>query len=291
MQRSEFIFVVAACVALATTVAAGPGADPSQAFTVEGTVLAFTSGTGSGMPMITVDDLVLGPVDVALGPAWYLQVSGFSAEEGQSVELLVYQCSTCAARVVAAWIENLSNGTAADLRDEDGRPLWVNRQYQRSGSSRPGQGGGSGGSGDGEPTGGSGGGGGSGQPGGTGNGSGSGPDNGSGLDMSQVETVTGGVVSFSGHGGSSEPILVLDVDGTSHEIRVSPYQPIAAAGMLLEPDMILTVTFAPTTCDDEPHFVSISIIDDATGLLVQLRDPETGFPIAPGGGHSRPTWP
>ncbi len=66
---------------------------------------------------------------------------------------------------------------------------------------------------------------GGGQPGGSGNGTGSGPGNGSGLDMSQIDTVTGEVVDFTGHAGSGQPIVTLDVDGEVYEITVSPYHP------------------------------------------------------------------
>lgn len=301
MKRSTISLIVAGCVIVAATVAADPGADPNQAFEVSGIVLAVSGGSGSGMPMITVDDASLGQIDVALGPVWYLQASGFSAAEGDSVHLLAYECSTCAAPAVAAWVENLTNSTSVELRDDDGRPLWVKRQNQRGGSGRPGQGQGSGGGGNGEPGsgsgggngepgGGSGGGGGSGQPGGSGTGTGSGPNNGSGLDMSLVETVSGTVESMSGHAGAGEPVLALDVSGEILEITLSPYQPIAAAGLVIEPGILLTVTFAPTQCD-EPHLVAISIVDDATGVLIQLRDPETGFPMTNGGGHHRPNWP
>jgi hypothetical protein len=291
MKRSTLTFIAAACVVAASTVSAGPGADPSQAFEVSGIVLAVTGGSGSGMPMLVVDDASLGQVDVALGPVWFLQNSGFSAAEGDSVHLLAYECSTCAAAAVAAWVDNLTNGTSVDLRDDGGRPLWTKRQSQRGGSARPGRGGGSGGGGGAGTGGGSGAGGGSGEPGGSGTGTGSGPANGSGLDMSQVETVTGYVVSFTGHSGSGEPILALDVDGETVEITVSPYQPVAAAGLVIEPGVVLTVDFAPTLCDGEPHLVAISIVDVATGVTVQLRDPETGFPMTNGGGHHRPTWP
>lgn len=290
MKRLTISLIVAGCVIAAATVAAAPGADPNQAFEVSGIVLAVSSGSGSGMPMITVDDASLGQIDVALGPVWYLQASGFSAVEGDSVHLLAYECSTCAAPAVAAWVENLTNSTSVELRDDDGHPLWVKRQNQRAGSGRPGQGQGSGGGGNGDPGSGSGGGGGSGQPGGSGSGSGSGPNNGSGLDMSLAETVSGTVESMSGHAGAGEPVLALDVSGEILEITLSPYQPIAAAGLVIEPGILLTVTFAPTQCD-EPHLVAISIVDDATGVLIQLRDPETGFPMTNGGGHHRPNWP
>jgi len=295
MKRSTlFIALLSLLVAPSVVMAdngSGSGADPSQAFEVSGTVVAVTGGSGSGMPMLTVDDAAQGLVDVALGPIWFLQTAGFSAAVGDSVHLLAYPCPTCAVSAVAAWIDNLSTGTSIDLRDEDGRPLWTQRQYNRNGSGRPGQGSGSGNNNGGGQGGGSGGGGGSGEPGGSGNGTGSGPTNGSGLDMSQIETVTGEVVDFTGHAGAGQPVLTLDIDGETIEITVSPYQPIEAAGLMIEPGLILTVTFAPTECEEDPHNVAISVLDVATGVLIQLRDPETGFPMTSGGGHNRPNWP
>ncbi len=294
MKRSIILIASLALVAAASTVMAGggsgPGADPSQAFDVQGIVVAMTGGSGSGLPMLTVDDASLGVVDVALGPVWYLQAAEFSATAGDEVRLLAYACPTCAASAVAAWVDNLTTGVSIDLRDEDGRPLWTQRQYQRGGSGRAGQGNGSGGQGGGTG-GGSGGGSGNGQPGGSGNGTGSGPANGSGLEMSQIDTVTGEVVEFTGHAGSGQPIVTLDADGETYEITVSPYGPIEASGMDIEPGLILTIVFAPTQCEEDPHFVAISILDVATGVLVQLRDPETGFPMSNGGGHNRPNWP
>lgn len=293
MKRSLLVLALLSLIAVTSVAMAGngsgPGADPINSLSITGTVEAVSVGSGSGMPMITVnaDDPSVGIVDVALGPIWYLSAAGFSVAVEDSVELLAYACDTCAAPLVAAWVDNLSNLSSVDLRDDDGRPLWTQRQSQRNGSVRPGQGGGSGGQ-----SGGSGNDGGSGQPGGSGSGSGSGPGNGSGLDMSQVETVSGEVVDFTGHAGSGQPVLTLDADGVVIEITISPYQPILAAGLVLEPGIFLTVTFAPTECAEDPHNVTIAIVDDATGVLVQLRDPETGFPMTGGGsGHNRPNWP
>jgi len=312
MKRSNILIVALALAAAASIVMAGdgsgPGADPSQAFEVQGTVIAFTGGSGSGLPMLTVDDAALGLVDVALGPVWFLRAAEFSAVAGDEVRLLAFACPICAAPAVAVWVDNLTTGASIELRDDDGRPLWTQRQYQRAGSGRSGPGYGSGGQGGGPGggsgggtggagggsgggTGGAGGGSGNGQPGGSGNGSGNGPDNGSGLDMSQIDTVTGTVVDFTGHAGSGQPIVTLDVDGETLEITVSPYGPIEASGLVIEPGLILTIVYAPTECEEDPHFVTISVFDEATGLLVQLRDPETGFPMAPGGGHNRPNWP
>ena len=109
--------------------------------------------------------------------------------------------------------------------------------------------------------------------------------------MALIDTVTGIVVDFTGHAGSGQPVLTLDVDGEIYEITVSPYGPIEAAGFVIEPGMTLTVVFAPTECEEDPHLVTISIQDDATGVVIQLRDSETGFPMAAGGGQNRPNWP
>ncbi len=302
MQRQIILLAVAVALIAVAPIAeagngSGTGADPTETFLFNGPVISFTASSGSGMPMLTVDDAVAGPVDIALGPVWFLQTAGFVAAPGDEVETEAFACVTCAAPYVAASVDNLTTGVSVDLRDVDARPLWIQRQSARGGSGRPGQGSGSGGqtggsgTGTGGQTGGSGGGGGTGEPGGSGTGSGSGPAHGSGLDMSQVETVSGTVVSFTGQAGSAEPVVVIDVAGELLEITVSPYQPVAAAGLVIEPGLSLTVTFAPTLCDDESHLVAISVTDDATGLLVQLRDPETGFPMAPGGGHNHPNWP
>lgn len=301
MKHATLSTTLLVLIAVASVAAAGGGsgsaADPTQAFEVGGPVLAFTSASGSGMPMISVDDATLGPVDVALGPVWFLQEAEFSAAAGDEVHLLAYPCATCAASAVAAWIENLTTGTSVDLRNEDGRPLWVQRQSRRSGSSRPGQGNGDGNSGDNgngseNGSGGENGDGeGNGGPGGSGNGDGNGPGNGSGLDMSLVETVTGTVIEFTGHAGSGQPLLSLDIDGLTVEIVISPYAPINAAGLVIEPGMVLTVTYAPTECDEGGQLIAISITDGATGIQIQLRDPETGFPMSGGSQQNRPNWP
>ncbi len=291
MRKTSLVFALLSLVLVPSLVLAGNGsgvgADPYDSIEVSGPVLAVTGGSGSGLPMITVDDELVGPIDIGLGPIWFLQAGDFSVAVDDRVSLLAYACPICAVSYVAAWVVNDSNGTSIDLRDEDGRPLWIQRQHLRGGSGRPGQGNGSGG----QNGGGSGSGSGSGQPGGSGNGTGSGPSNGSGLDMSLIDTVTGEVVDFVGHAGAGQPLLTLDVDGEVYEITVSPYAPIEAAGMIIEPGVALTVVFAPTECEEYPHFVTVSILDVATGVLVQLRDPETGFPMTTGGGHHRPNWP
>lgn len=299
MKRSITILAVITLATAASLAVAGegsgPGADPSQAFEIYGTVVEMSGSSGSGLPMLTVVDDNQEQFDVALGPIWYLRAAEFSAAAGDEVHILAYVCSTCSAPAVAAWVDNLTTGDSIDLRDDSGRPLWTHRQYQRGGSGRAGQGNGSGGQNGGGQGGGSGGGqgggSGSGQPGGSGNGTGNGPGNGSGLDMSQIAEVTGEVVDFTGHAGSGQPIVTLDVEGETYEITISPYGPVEASGLVIEPGLILTIVFAPTECEEDPHFVAISILDVATGVQVLLRDPETGFPMAPGGGHNRPNWP
>jgi hypothetical protein len=291
------IMLSLAILALAAgpALAAAAAADPGEGFEIHGVVTAFTASPGSGLPMITVDVPPDETFDVGLGPLWYLQAEDFSVAEGDEVDAFIFPCDTCSAPYVAAWVDNLTQECSIQLRDPDtGRPEWSHRNQYRGGTTRPGQGrdpGTGGGTGGGT---GSGSGGGSGQPGGSGNGTGTGPGlpgGIGGLDMTQVQTVTGTVVDFVGHAGSGQPTLTLDAAGETWVIVVSPYQPVEAAGLIIEPGLGLEVTFAPTICSGEPLLVTIAITDLATGMSIQLRDPETGFPMAPGGGHNRPNWP
>jgi hypothetical protein len=286
-----------------------PAADPSSAFTVSGTVSAFTAAYGSGMPTLSVADAALGTVDVALGPVWFLDDAGFSAQPGDIVQLLAYTCPVCSTAAVAAWVENLTTGGYVELRDELGFPLWRGVGAKRG----SGHGGGSGNGGSGEPGSGQGGPNGSGNQGEGGNGGGAGnggngetghhgpgepaghgPGAGSGgygpgehfdwtgPDMAAAATVTGTVVEFAAVPGARMPTLILATDQGEIEILLSPYRVVAAAGLLLEPGVEVTVTYAPMSLDDSEVLVAISIIDPATGVTVQLRDPETGYPLAGG---------
>lgn len=247
-----------------------PAADPTQAFDVQGAVISFTAGSRSGMPLLVVDDVISGgEVSVALGPAWFLQLSGFSVLAGDWVELVAYPCASCAAENVAASVVNTTNDTSVELRDEDGVPLW-HTAYRGSargaqGVSAIGRGSAShGGSGQGNRTGGE-----------------------WGLDMTTVTTVLGTVEGIRDGTQDGDPHLRLTVDGSVLTIHLTANAlvKIEAAGILLEPGVELEVTYALTKCWDA--MVALSITDPATGLSIQLRDPETGFPLT-GSGFGNP---
>ena len=247
-----------------------PAADPGQAFDVEGYVVSFTAGSRSGMPLVVVDDVISGDeIGVALGPAWFLQLSGFSVLAGDWVELVAYPCASCAAENVAASIVNTTNGTSVELRDEDGLPLWHTayrgnaRGAQGVSATRRGSAS-QGGSGQGNRTGGE-----------------------WGLDMTTVTTVLGTVEDIREGTQDGDPHLRLAVDDSVLTIHLTANAlvTIEAAGILLEQGVELEVTYALTKCWDA--MVALSITDPATGLSIQLRDPESGFPLT-GSGFGNP---
>lgn len=302
----------------------GPAADPSAAFTVYGPVESFTAAFGSGMPTLVVDDGALGTVEIGLGPVWFLQDAGFAAAPDDEVEALVFSCPVCAAPYVALWVDNVTTGASVVLRGEDGRPLWIRRDGPGGRRAFCDQGSGArigarrhGGNGHGNSSGGgngpqSGGGNGNGPQGatgqgpqagggngpGAGNGPGSGPHGNrnrggqcdwTGPDMTQVTTATGTVLSLDVGFGNPRPSVSLEVGGEDLEIMLMPYAPIAAAGFLIEAGTELQVTYAPWTAfGGEEVLVALSITDPVTGTMIQLRDPETGYPVTGGGGGFGP---
>lgn len=295
MKRSALIIAIALLITALPAMAqragdgTGPAVDPSEALDVYGTVVSFTASVGSGMPRLVVDEAALGEIEIGLGPLWFIQEAGFGADAGDVVEATVFPCDSCAAEYVAQVVENVTTGTSVTLRGEDGRPLWRGRGGTGGGqgfcrqsgtdAKRSGQGG----------------------RGGNGSASGQGAQNDQGAnpgdfpggqcqwtgpDMTAVATVTGTVVSVDVTFGNPRPSVVLDVDGEEIEILLRPYAPLAAAGFLIEVGSELQVTYAPWVLPDEVEvLVAISVTDPATGLTVQLRDPETGYPIGGGRGH------
>lgn len=110
-----------------------------------------------------------------------------------------------------------------------------------------------------------------------------------GPDMSQAEVLTGTVVSLEVGFGVSHPSVILEVGGEEIEVFLMPYAPLAAAGFLIEPGTELQVVAAPWAAPwGDEVWVAISVTDPATGLTVQLRDPETGYPVTGGGGGFGP---
>lgn len=297
----------------------GPVIDPAAAFSVSGTVTSFTAAFGSGMPMLVVDDPSLGSVEIGLGPLWFIQEAGFTAAVGDEVEALVVTCDICSAETVALWVDNLTTGASIVLRGDDGVPLWIQRQGTGGGQgfcaaqadgvqSQFGEqrSGGNGGNGNGGSQG-------SGPNAGNGNGDGTGNGNGpeagpngngpaagtngnqggqcewTGPDMTQVATVTGTVLNLEVGFHQSRPSVLLDVDGEEMQIVFAPYAPLAAAGFLIKTGDVLEITYAPWTIfGGEEVLVALAVTDPATGLTVQLRDPETGYPVTGGGGGFGP---
>ncbi len=100
-----------------------PRLDPATAVTLEGPVVSFTSDLGRPSTLV-VDDAEMGKTIVRLGPAWYLEGIGFTAAAGDSVVIEARQCADCAAGQVAIWVQNQTTGAIAELREEDGRPVW-----------------------------------------------------------------------------------------------------------------------------------------------------------------------
>lgn len=240
-----------------------PAADPTETILVEGYVDSFTAGSRSGMPLLVVDDVISGElVAVALGPAWFLQEAGFSVLPGDYVEILAYPCASCAAENVAASVINTTNGTSVELRGDDGVPLWLGGYREVRTGARRGPGDSRrdpshGDSGQGSRTGGT-----------------------WGLDMTTVTTVTGTVEEFREETATGDPHLGLMVDRTLLTIHLTAkaLRLIEAAGIIFQSGLELEVTYALTKCSD-PAMVALSLTDPATGLSIQLRDPETGFPL------------
>lgn len=240
-------------------IAAGRGNGPANlgpAQTVNGTVVAWTADPGAGPSTMTLRVAGRNDLTVYMGPIWFLEEAGFTAAPGQQVRLTLRACTACPGGYAAVRAENLTSRRTLQLRDAAGFPLW-------RGPGRGGRG-----------------------PGGapcvTGETRGNRPTPaGSGLDLTKVETVTGDVVSWSGGPGIGEPTLVLTAGGEELTISVGPYWAWLASGIEAETGKELTVTYAPCTARD--RLAALSVTDEETGETAQLRDPATGFPIAPRG--------
>ncbi len=100
-----------------------PRLDPETAVTLKGEVVSLSSEAGKPATLV-VDDAEMGKTVVRLGPSWYLDGLGFTAAAGESVEVAAQHCADCAAAYVAIRVENLATGAIAELRDDDGRPVW-----------------------------------------------------------------------------------------------------------------------------------------------------------------------
>ncbi len=117
---------VAALLGVSLLYAQGSGAprlDPATAVSLEGAVVSFTNEPGTPSTLV-VDDAEMGKIVVRLGPSWYLDGIGFTAAAGESVKVAAQQCTDCTAGHIAVRVENLATGAVAELRDEEGLPVW-----------------------------------------------------------------------------------------------------------------------------------------------------------------------
>lgn len=242
---------------------ATPYVDVNAVITLEGSVVSWDVVAGAGTPTLVVDDAALGETAVRLGPIWYLNDAGLSFAAGEPVRVVAYPCTVCAVNYVAAEVENLTTGVSAQLRDEEGYPLWIRRGRGQG----PGYG--------------------QGQGAGRGMGRGMRACQGGGPDMTAVATVTGTVEGWSGGLGEGRPTLSLEAAGEQLDVLVSPYRTWIGGGIEPVPGQLLEVTYAPVLWDQETHNVAIKVTDPTSGITVELRDAETGFPVGCRGGRGQ----
>jgi hypothetical protein len=248
----------------------GPQVDVTQVTTFSGSVVGFLAGAGMGTPQLTVD--VAGtPSTFVLGPYPYLLEQGFVAEPGDQVTVTAFACASCPSGLAVARVENTTRNLTVVLRGDNGLPLWIGGGAGRDGTPRrvlrPRSGPGMGGGGQAMGTA---------KRGTVGHGRLCG---GVGPDMTRATTFSGTVASFVGGPGEGLPVLTLATASGPVEIMASPYHAIAHAGYTFEEGRQLTVAAAPVDLDGEDHWVAISITDASTGLVIQLRDAESGLPL------------
>ncbi len=255
----------------------GPLVDTSKPVTVQGDVVAFLAGVGQGMPELVIRDA--GGVETAfvLGPYWYLQQQGFVAQPGERAVVNGFACSSCEHGIAVTSVVNLTRSLTLTLRNADGTPLWIGSTHsgvrRHLGTGAPGAG-----AMGGRAT-------------GAGTGSGRGPAagglhcNGTLPDLARTTTFAGAVSSFTGGAGQGYPTLVVATTQGDVTIMLSPYRVLLQAGYTPAPGAQVAVVAAPVDVDGTDEWVAITLTDVASGLELQFRNPETGFPVVAGHGR------
>lgn len=262
-----------------------PRIDTSKAVTVQGEVVSFLAGYGQGLPELIVRESSGNESSFVLGPFRYLQAQGFTAQAGDRAEINGWACSTCEHAVAVAQVKNLTRNLTLVLRNADGTPVWIGakgsgvRRHLGAGTTGAGNGTAQGATG--------------------GQGVGKGPGTGTmrhggrhlcdgdGPDLSEVATYTGVVKSFTGGAGEGFPTLVLTTSAGEVSIVLSPYRALLQAGYTPTAGAQVEAKAAPVSVDGVEHLVALTITDLASGLVVVMRDPETGMPLAMGRGRRR----
>ncbi|HQT93161.1 MAG: hypothetical protein B7Z68_03260 [Acidobacteria bacterium 21-70-11] len=246
----------------------GPLIATAETVTVEGVVVQFLAGPGSGMPELQVEDAAGVLHTFILGPFWYLTDQGFTAQPGDAVIVTAYSCTLCDTGFAVVSVVNVTAGVTLTLRDANGLPIWPQLQTT-------------------QPTAGSGGSGNQGQRSGkTGSvrpvirsSGGSGTGDHLVPDLDRMTTYTGTVVSTSIVAGAGAGTLVLATSAGDVSFLLSPVFVLIRAGFDPAVGDALTVNAAPVTIDGQEIWLAITITDDASGLVLVLRDPATGLPV------------
>lgn len=246
----------------------GPLIATAETVTVEGVVVQFLAGPGSGMPELQVEDPAGVVHTFILGPFWYLTEQGFTAQPGDAVIVTAYPCALCDTGFAVASVVNVTVGVTLTLRDESGLPIWPHLQAAQptAGSRANGnQGQSSGKTGSVRPV--------IRSSGGSGTGDHLVPD------LDRMTTFAGTVVSTSIVAGAGAGTLVLATSAGDVSFLLSPVFVLIRAGFDPAVGDALTVNAAPVTIDGQEIWLAITITDDASGLELVLRDPATGLPV------------
>lgn len=244
----------------------GPLIATAQPVTVEGTVVQFVAGLGQGMPELQVEDAGSALYTFVLGPYWYLTEQGFTAQPGDAVIVTAYPCTLCDTGFAVVSVVNVTAGVTLTLRDANGLPLWPHLQPGESG-------GGTAGGGQGQAAG------------RTGTirpvirSSGSGTGDHLVPDLGRTTTYTGTVASYSVVAGTGAGTLVLTTDSGDMSFLLSSVWVLINAGFNPPVGTAVTVVAAPVILDSQEIWVALTITDEATGLVLVLRDPATGLPV------------
>lgn len=259
MKRNVFItslivvtIMAGAAIAQQGPRGGGPGTPPAGPQSViTGTVVSFVAGVSQGMPSLTIVDGG-SELTLVLGPFWFLQNSKFTAAAGDLIEANVIGCDDCPSGLAVIAVRNVTNGTSATLRNNDGTPLWISGAQRGSrGRGMTGRGNGVGGAMLGHECNGN-----------------------NGPDMTKVATFAGSVKSFEGGPGLGRPTLVLQTAAGDQTFIVAPYRAIRDAGLEFVVGDALTITAAPNAIGE---LVVVSL-KTATGGELVLRDAQTGKP-------------
>jgi hypothetical protein len=249
----------------------GPLVDASRPVTVQGDVVRFLAGVGQGMPELVVRDAAGVETSFVLGPYWYLQQQGFAAQPGDRAVVNGFACASCEHGIAVTSVVNLTRSLTLTLRNADGTPLWIG---SNGGAVRKHLG--------------------TGAMGGRANAAGTGSGRGPGArglrcggalpDLARTTTFAGAVSSFTGGAGEQYPTLVVAAAQGETSIMLAPYRVLLQAGYTPAPGAQVAVVAAPVDVAGSEEWVAITLTDVASGLVLQFRNPETGYPVVAGHG-------